>query len=262
MFPRENLVAELDRRGVDYEFVHIKEVPARGKIKADITFFYTKDCYSNIKRIEKHLPPVFSRGIDHIVSKEYQYRALKMKRVPVPPQMMSSSRINERFFSQNIGLPCIVKPVIGSQGRGVKKVHSKKELHLLGKKTRLIIQKYIPEAVNGDVRAFVADGRVAVALKRIPAEGCVTSNFHTGATPEKYFISDEEAAVCIAATEACGLNVAGVDFVPSENGPIILEVNVTPGLRHLHEYGGVDPVAVYVDAIIREAERLDANPTV
>jgi ribosomal protein S6--L-glutamate ligase len=120
------------------------------------------------------------------------------------------------------------------------------------------VQKYISEASGGDVRAFVADGEVVVALKRIPVEGSVISNFHAGATPEKYPITPQESEVCVAATKACGLNVAGVDFVPTKNGPVVLEVNVTPGLRYLHEYGGRDPVEAYVGAIIKDFKSLDA----
>jgi len=105
---------------------------------------------------------------------------------------------------------------------------------------RVIVQEFIKESSGSDIRAFVVDGRVVGAMKRQAKDGEFRSNLHRGGTATVIQLTDEEETVALKAAKAMSLDIAGVDMLQSDRGPLILEVNSSPGLEGIEEATGKD----------------------
>jgi ribosomal protein S6--L-glutamate ligase len=143
------------------------------------------------------------------------------------------------------GAPLVIKLLEGTQGIGVVLAETKKAASSVieafyGLGNNILIQEYIKEAKGTDIRAFVVDGKVVGAMKRTAKEGEFRSNLHRGGTAEIVKLSRKERETAIAAARAMGLTVAGVDMLPSDRGPLILEVNSSPGLEGIESATGKD----------------------
>lgn len=154
------------------------------------------------------------------------------------------------------GAPCVLKLLEGTQGIGVvlADTHSaaKSVLEAFnGLQARVIVQQFIKEAGGSDIRAFVVDGVIVGAMKRQGKEGEFRSNLHQGGSAKLIELSDEEENAALMATKALGLGIAGVDMLQSDNGPLIMEVNSSPGLEGIEGATGKD----IAKAIIRYIER-------
>jgi len=141
------------------------------------------------------------------------------------------------------GAPCVVKLLEGTQGLGVVLAETKKAAESVveafnGLKARVIVQEFIKEAKGADIRVFVIGENVVGAMKRQGKEGEFRSNLHRGGTAEVISLSDEEERAAIKAAKAMGLGVAGVDLLQSARGPLILEVNSSPGLEGIENATG------------------------
>jgi ribosomal protein S6--L-glutamate ligase len=113
------------------------------------------------------------------------------------------------------------------------------------------VQEYIKEAEAQDIRTIVVGGKVVAAIKRKGGQGEFRSNIHRGGSAEKIKITPEERTTAIRAAKAVGLNVAGVDMLRSNHGPLVMEVNSSPGLEGIEGATGVD----IADAIIEFIEK-------
>ncbi len=135
------------------------------------------------------------------------------------------------------GAPVIIKLLEGTQGLGVVLAENKKAAQSVieafhGVKTRIIVQEFIKEAKGSDIRAFVVNGEVVGAMKRqATREGEFRSNLHRGGTATVVKLDRSERHAAIEAAKKMGLGVAGVDMLPSKRGPLIIEVNSSPGLE-------------------------------
>jgi ribosomal protein S6--L-glutamate ligase len=143
------------------------------------------------------------------------------------------------------GAPCMIKLLEGTQGLGVVLAETKKAAIAVCEafnslKARVIVQEFIRESRGVDVRAFVVDGRVVGAMKRTGREGEFRSNLHRGGTAEAIGLSHEEEVTAIKAAKALGLHVAGVDMLQSDRGPLVIEVNSSPGLEGIEKATGHD----------------------
>lgn len=141
--------------------------------------------------------------------------------------------------------PFILKVLEGTQGNGVHLVtdiYSARTLidDYTKMKVPFLIQEYIEEAKGTDVRAFVVGDRVVAAMKRIAKKGEFRSNIHRGGIAEKITLTPAEKQIAIDAAKAVGLNVAGVDILQTKKGPMVLEVNSSPGLEGIEKYSGVE----------------------
>ena len=141
------------------------------------------------------------------------------------------------------GAPVVIKVLEGTQGLGVVLAETKKAAESVleafnGLKARVIVQEYIREAKGADIRAFVIGGNVVGAMKRQAKEGEFRSNLHRGGTAEVIELSEDEETAAIKAAKAMGLGIAGVDLLQSERGPLILEVNSSPGLEGIEKATG------------------------
>lgn len=138
------------------------------------------------------------------------------------------------------GAPLIIKLLEGTQGLGVVLAETKNAAESVleafnGLQARVIVQEFVEEAKGADIRAFVVDGHVVGAMKRQGKEGEFRSNLHRGGTAKVIQLTDEEEIAAIKATKSLGLAVAGVDMLQSKRGPLILEVNSSPGLEGIEK---------------------------
>lgn len=134
------------------------------------------------------------------------------------------------------GAPLILKLLEGTQGLGVVLAETYNAANSVleafnGLKARVIAQQFIKESGGADIRVFVVDGRVVGAMKRQGKEGEFRSNLHRGGSATIIALSDEEENTALKAAKAMGLGVAGVDMLQSDKGPLVLEVNSSPGLE-------------------------------
>ncbi len=143
------------------------------------------------------------------------------------------------------GAPVVIKLLHGTQGIGVVLAETKKAAKSVmeafyGVKANMLIQEFIKESKGSDVRAFVVGGKVIGAMRRQGSEGEFRSNLHRGGSAKMIKLTKQEWQTAVNAANLLGLNVAGVDMLQSEKGPMVLEVNSSPGLEGIETATGVD----------------------
>jgi ribosomal protein S6--L-glutamate ligase len=158
---------------------------------------------------------------------------------------MDYSRETEGAIEAVGGAPVVIKLLEGTQGLGVVLAENKKAAQSVieafhGVHARIIVQEFIKEAKGADIRAFVVDGEVVGAMKRQARNGEFRSNLHRGGYAEVVKLTRQERATAISAAKKMGLGVAGVDMLPSNRGPLIIEVNSSPGLEGIETATKVD----------------------
>jgi ribosomal protein S6--L-glutamate ligase len=152
------------------------------------------------------------------------------------------------------GTPVVIKLLEGTQGLGVVLAETKKAAEsVIGAFHQLyaniLVQQFIKEAGGADIRAFVVGGKVIAAMRRQGAPGDFRSNLHRGGSAEVIKLSPSERSTAVRAAKAMGLNVAGVDLLQSEEGPMVLEVNSSPGLEGIEDASGVDVAEQMIENI-------------
>lgn len=157
------------------------------------------------------------------------------------------------------GAPLVIKLLEGTQGIGVVLAETRQAAEsvieaFMGLKANIMVQEFIKEAGGADIRCFVVDGKVIAAMKRQAAEGEFRSNLHRGGTPELIKLTPKERATAIKAAKIMGLNVAGVDLLRSERGPLVMEVNSSPGLEGIEAATGKDVAGMIIDFVEKNAK--------
>jgi ribosomal protein S6--L-glutamate ligase len=157
------------------------------------------------------------------------------------------------------GAPCVIKVLEGTQGLGVVLAETKSAAASVieafnGLQARVIVQEFIREADNCDIRAFVVGGNVVGAMRRRAKDGEFRSNLHRGGTAEIIELTDEEENAAIRAARAMGLDIAGVDMLQSSRGPLIIEVNSSPGLEGIESATGRDIAGSIMKYVERHVE--------
>ena len=158
---------------------------------------------------------------------------------------MDYSRDTEGIVEAVGGAPVIIKLLEGTQGLGVVLAENKKAAQSVieafhGLHARIIVQEFIKESKGSDIRAFIVDGEVVGAMKRQAKPGEFRSNLHRGGTATVVKLSRAEKSTAIMAAKKMGLSVAGVDMLSSKRGPLIMEVNSSPGLEGIEGATKVD----------------------
>jgi ribosomal protein S6--L-glutamate ligase len=157
------------------------------------------------------------------------------------------------------GAPLVIKLLEGTQGLGVVLAETNKAAESVieafyGMKTRIIVQEFIREAKGADIRAFVVDGEVVGAMKRQAKEGEFRSNLHRGGSASLIKLSRAEKAAALKAAKALGLAIAGVDMLQSSHGPLILEVNSSPGLEGIEKATQINIAGKIIEYVERNAK--------
>ncbi|MEN8928944.1 MAG: RimK family alpha-L-glutamate ligase [Flavobacteriales bacterium] len=158
------------------------------------------------------------------------------------------------MINQVGGIPLIVKLLEGTQGLGVYLLENKNEAKKILEKfnlsnTHYLLQEYIAESKGTDVRAFVVGGKVVAAMKRIASEGEFRSNIHRGGRGEQVELTSAEKFLAIKTARILNLDVAGIDILQSNRGPLVLEVNSSPGLEGIEKYTDIDIAKAIVEYI-------------
>jgi ribosomal protein S6--L-glutamate ligase len=157
------------------------------------------------------------------------------------------------------GAPAVIKLLEGTQGIGVVLAETQKAAEsvieaFMGLKANILVQEFIKEAGGADIRCLVIGEKVVAAMMRRAREGEFRSNLHRGGTAELIRITPEERSTAVRAAAAMGLNVAGVDILRSNHGPVIMEVNSSPGLEGIEKSTGKDIASMIIDFISKEAK--------
>jgi ribosomal protein S6--L-glutamate ligase len=157
------------------------------------------------------------------------------------------------------GAPLVIKLLEGTQGTGVVLAETKKAAESVvdafrGLHANFLVQEFIAEAAGADLRCFVVGDKVVAAMKRQAPEGEFRSNLHRGGKAEVVRITPKERATAVQASKIMGLRVTGVDIVRSNEGPLVLEVNSSPGLEGIEKSTGKDVAGMIVEYIERNAK--------
>ncbi|QIK81112.1 30S ribosomal protein S6--L-glutamate ligase [Lysobacter sp. HDW10] len=150
--------------------------------------------------------------------------------------------------------PHVIKLSEGTQGAGVmlaEKLSAARGMveALRGLRADFLVQEFIEEAKGADLRCFVVGGKVVGAMRRQAARGDFRSNLHRGGTAKAIMPTRDEIEVAVRAAHVLGLNVAGVDLIRSKRGPLVLEVNSSPGLEGIEAATGMDIAGIIVDHV-------------
>lgn len=157
------------------------------------------------------------------------------------------------------GAPVVIKLLEGTQGVGVVLAETPRSAKSVieafrGAKVNILVQEFIKEAGGADIRTIVVGGKVVAAMKRQGGEGEFRSNLHRGGGASKIKITPEERATAVRAAKVMGLHVSGVDMLRSNHGPVVMEVNSSPGLEGIEGATGFDVAAQIIELIEKTAK--------
>ncbi len=179
----------------------------------------------------------------------------------VPRSLISNNSLFfEDLLSNLDDERAVIKLVNGTHGLGVVLAHDRKQaasiMEAFSKsKSKVFVQEFIEEAGGADVRVFVVDGNIEGVMKRQAKEGEFRSNMHRGASATVIKLTDEEKSVALKAADILGLKIAGVDMLQSKKGPMILEVNASPGLEGIETTTRNDIAGKIIDMIERDTRK-------
>jgi len=157
------------------------------------------------------------------------------------------------------GAPLVIKLLSGTQGIGVVLAETKQAASsvieaFMGLKANILVQEYIEEAKGADIRCFVIGNKVVAAMERKAKSGEFRSNLHRGGSSRLIKITPEERSTAVRSAKILGLSVAGVDILRANHGPVVMEVNSSPGLEGIEKVTGKDVAGMIVDFLEKTAE--------
>jgi len=251
-----NIELEKKKPKIYYQGEYLENVDAViPRIGASVTFYGT----AVVRQFEmmKIFTAVESQALIRSRDKLRSLQLLARAGVGMPKTIFSNFAKNVEHIVDSVGgAPVVLKLLEGTQGLGVILAESQNAAGSVmeafnGLEARIIVQQFIKEAGGADIRVFVVDGEVVGAMKRQGKEGEFRSNLHRGGSANIIELSDEERETALISTKAMGLGVAGVDLLQSNDGPMVLEVNSSPGLEGIETATGTD----IAEKIIRYVER-------
>jgi len=185
---------------------------------------------------------------------------LSRKDVGLPRTGFANKPDNIKDLIRNVGgAPLVIKLLEGTQGIGVVLAETEKAAEstieaFMGLKTNILVQEFIKEAGGADIRCIVVGQKVVAAMKRQGAEGEFRSNLHRGGSAKLFKINKEERATAVNAAKVMGLNVCGVDILQSKTGPVVMEVNSSPGLEGIENATKKDVAGMIIEFIETNAK--------
>jgi ribosomal protein S6--L-glutamate ligase len=242
---RCNLVMEKRNPRIYYQNDYLDQIEGIiPRIGASVTFYGS----AVVRQFEmrKVFTAVESQALIRSRDKLRSLQILSRAGIGLPKTVFTNFARNIDEVLEEIGsFPVVIKILEGTQGLGVVLAENKnaavsvvEAFHSL--KVRIIIQEFIKEAGGADIRALVVDGKVVGAMKRQAKEGEFRSNLHRGGTAAVVRLSNEEKETAKNAAKAMGLGIAGVDMLQSNRGPLVMEVNSSPGLEGIEKATGKD----------------------
>lgn len=228
------------------------------RIGASITFYGT----ATVRQFEMmgtfcvNESVAISRARDKLRS----LQLLSRKGVGLPRTGFAHSPDNVKDLLKNIGgAPVVIKLLEGTQGIGVVLADTNKAAEsiidaFMGLKANILVQEFVKEASGADIRCLVIGDRVVAAMKRTAQTGEFRSNLHRGGTAEVIKLSKQERATALKAAKIMGLNFCGVDILQSNNGPVVMEVNSSPGLEGIEGATKKDIAGMVIEFIEKNAK--------
>jgi ribosomal protein S6--L-glutamate ligase len=170
-----------------------------------------------------------------------------------------SARATDHLIESVGGAPLILKLTSSTQGNGVLLAETKKAAEALinafrGIGSDFLVQEFIKEAGGSDIRCFVVGERVIAAMQRKAARGEYRSNLHRGGTAEVIKLRPEERRLALRAAKVMGLDLAGVDILRSAHGPLVIEVNSSPGLEGIEGATGINVAGKIIEYIEKDSQ--------
>ncbi|MDT8411689.1 MAG: 30S ribosomal protein S6--L-glutamate ligase [Vicingaceae bacterium] len=251
-----DLIIEKKKPQIYYKGKPLTDVDAViPRIGASVTFYGT----AVVRQFEmmKVFTATESQALVRSRDKLRSLQILSRAGLGLPKTAFTNYSKDVKSIIKNVGgAPLVIKLLEGTQGVGVVLAENNNAAESVleafnGLKARVIVQEFIKEAGGADIRAFVVDGVVVGAMKRQGKEGEFRSNLHRGGTASLYELTDDEENAALKAAKSLGLGVAGVDMLQSKKGPLIMEVNSSPGLEGIEGATGKD----IAKSIIRYIER-------
>ncbi len=196
-----------------------------------------------------------SAAISQSRDKLFSLQLMLKSGIDIPTTGFANSPIDTNDLIEMVGgAPLIVKLLEGTQGRGVVLAETKKAAESVinafkSLRANLLVQKFIKEANGKDLRCFVINGKVVASIERTAAPGEFRANIHQGGSAAVVKITKQERILAIKAAKVLGLEVAGVDIIRSANGPLLLEVNSSPGLEGIEAATGKDIAGMIILSI-------------
>ena len=254
-----DLVIEKKKPSVIYKGEEIKDVHGViPRIGASVTFFGT----AVVRQFEmmKIFTATESQALVRSRDKLRSLQILARAGLDLPKTVFSNySKDVGNIVDKAGGAPLVIKILEGTQGLGVVLAPDKNSAESIleafnGLQARVIVQEFIKEAKGADLRVFIVDGVVVGAMKRQGKEGEFRSNLHRGGSANIVELTDEEENAALKAAKVMGLGVAGVDMLQSARGPLILEVNSSPGLEGIEAATGKDIATQIIKYVERNAD--------
>ena len=260
-----NLVLEKGQPGIIYHGEPLAGFDAVvPRIGASVTFYGT----AVVRQFEmmKVRTAVDSQAIVRSRDKLRSMQILSRAGVGMPKTAFTNNSADVPAMIEQVGgAPVIIKLLEGTQGLGVVLAESVKAAQSVieafhNLKARIIVQEFIAESKGADLRAFVVDGEVVGAMKRQGKEGEFRSNLHRGGVGTLVKLTRAEKAAALLATKALGLGIAGVDMLQSKRGPLVLEVNSSPGLEGIEKATQQDIAGRIIEYTTALASRRKPQP--
>tara|TARA_R100001369_G_scaffold92896_1_gene141099 strand:+ start:123495 stop:124370 length:876 start_codon:yes stop_codon:yes gene_type:complete len=254
-----DLVIEKKKPSVIYKGKELTDIDGViPRIGASVTFFGT----AVVRQFEmmKVFTATESQALVRSRDKLRSLQILSRASLGLPKTVFSNySKDVSSVIDKVGGAPLVIKLLEGTQGLGVVLADNRNSAESIleafnGLQARVIVQEFIKEAKGADIRAFVVDGVVVGAMKRQGKDGEFRSNLHRGGSAEIIELTDEEENAALKAARVMGLGVAGVDMLQSARGPLILEVNSSPGLEGIEKATGKNIALQIIKYVERNAE--------
>ena len=228
------------------------------RIGASVTFYGTSVVrqFEMMGTFSVNESVAISRSRDKLRS----LQLLSRKGVGLPRTGFANRPDNIKDLIKNVGgAPVVIKLLEGTQGIGVVLADTTKAAEsiveaFMGLKANILVQEFIKEAGGADVRCFVVGGKVVAAMKRQGAEGEFRSNLHRGGSASLIKLTKDERATAVLAAKVMGLNVCGVDLLQSSDGPVVMEVNSSPGLEGIETATDKDVAGMIYEFIEKAAK--------
>lgn len=175
-----------------------------------------------------------------------------------------STRYSDDLIQMVGNTPVVIKLLEGTQGIGVVLAETNRSAKSMieafrGLRANILVQEFIPEAAGADIRCLVVGGKVVAAIKRQGGEGEFRSNLHRGGHAAPLRITPEERSTAVRAANVMGLNMAGVDMLRSNHGPVIMEVNSSPGLEGVERATGIDVAGRVIEFLEAKSRSRNLN---
>jgi ribosomal protein S6--L-glutamate ligase len=202
-----------------------------------------------------------SQSISQSRDKLYSSQLFSKNGIQIPTTGFANSPIETNHLIEMVnGAPLIIKLLESTQGKGVVLAETKKAAESVinafkSLKTNILVQEFIKEAGGKDIRCFVIDGKVVASIERVAVKGEFRANIHQGGTANITKISSEERKLAIKAAKVLNLDIAGVDIIRSNKGPLLLEVNSSPGLEGIEKATGKDIASMMIYVIEKRLKK-------